>query len=133
MIRSKYKGITIEINLPEECGHTGYSVECTYRYVKQKEKYLLSMWLKRNDVASKFKIDSQEIDTQYISGTRENIVDNICRIVEQASFNGYFEHYIGRYEYEMSCFEQGNTFFESKRLFHGSSQPEGNGSRTNDQ
>lgn len=35
MIRAKYKGNTIEINLPEECGHSGYSVECTYRYDKK--------------------------------------------------------------------------------------------------
>lgn len=121
MLKTVYKGNTIEINLPEECGHAGYSVECTYRYVKRKEKYLLSMWLKRNDIASKFKIESQEIDTQYISGTRENIVDNICRIVEQASFNGYFEHYIGRYEYEISCFERGNTLFENERVNYSES------------
>lgn len=91
------------------------------------------MWLKRNDIASKFKIESQEIDTQYISGNRENIVDNICRIVEQASFNGYFEYFISRYKYEMSCFEQGNIFFERERSKQTPCSEEENRSETNDQ
>ena len=74
------------------------------------------MWLKRNDIDDRFKIDSQEIDTQYISGTRETIRDNICRIVEQASLSGFFDRYIQRYEYEMNCFDIGNDLVESERL-----------------
>lgn len=116
MIRYKNKGYTIEINLPEECGHEGYSVECTYQYSKEKEKYLLSMWLKKDDIDDKFKIDSQEIDTQYISGTKENIRQNICRIVEQASLLGYFDYYIERYEYTCKCFDKGNELFEKERI-----------------
>jgi len=106
MLKPRYKGTLIEIDLPEECGHEGYSVECIYRYNKYKEKYLLSMWLKRKDICSKLKIESQEIDTQYIPGARDTIVDNICKIVEVASLNGYFEHYIQRYEYEIRCFDR---------------------------
>ena len=104
MVKYTNKGYTIEINLPEECGYEGYSVECTYQYDKLKEKYLLSMWLKKNGINGKFKIDSQEIDTQYISGTKETIRQNICRIVEQASLSGFFDYYIERYEYTHKCF-----------------------------
>lgn len=116
MLRYKNKGYTIEINLPEECGHKGYSVECTYKYDKEKEKYLLSMWLKRSDIDDKFKIDSQEVDTQYISGTKENIRQNICKIVKQMSIQGFFKHYIERYEYIYKCFERGLELFEKERL-----------------
>ena len=116
MIRSKYKGITIEINLPEECGHEGYSVECTYRYDKHNEKYLLSMWLKRNDIDSKFKIQSQEVDTQYITSNKYTITRDICTLVEHASLIGFFEEYIQRYEYEQKCFERGNELFEKESL-----------------
>lgn len=116
MLNVKYKGNTIEIDLPEECGHEGYSAECTYKYDKHKEKYILSMWLKHKDIDDKFKIDSQEIDTQYIPGTRETIVDNICKIVENASLSGFFEYYINRYEYGKACFERGNDLFENERL-----------------
>lgn len=116
MQKMKYKGSTIEIDLPEECGYEGYSVECIYKYNKYKEKYLLSMWLKRKDIGNKYKIEYQEIDTQYISGTRDTIVDNICKIVRNASLMGYFTFYIERYEEELRCFERGYELFEKERL-----------------
>lgn len=115
-MRYKSKGYTIEIDLPEECGYEGYSVECTYRYDKDKEKYLLSMWLMRKDISDKFKIDHQEIDTQYISGTKETIRQNICKIVEQASLSGFFTKYIERFEYTYKCFDRGDDLFEKERL-----------------
>lgn len=115
MLRHKNKGYTIEIDLPAECGYEGYSVECTYRFIKSKEKYSLSMWLRHKDIDDKFKIDSQEIDTQLISGTRENIVENICRIVEEASLSGYFDHYIETYKYTYECFNRGNELYEEER------------------
>ncbi len=120
MLRYKNKGYTIEINLPEECGHEGYSVECTYQYYKEKEKYLLSMWLKRKDIDDKFKINSQEIDTQYINGTRESIRQNICRIVEQASLSGFFDYYIERYEMTYKCFDLGYELYEKGRTNNAS-------------
>lgn len=116
MLNYNFKGSTIEINLPEECGHEGYSVECTYKYCKKENKYLLSMWLKNNDYTSKFKVGSQEVDTQYISGNRDNIIENICRIVEEGSLCGFFEYFIQRYEYEMKCFDRGNELYEKENL-----------------
>ena len=112
MMKCKSLGYVVEINLPEECGYEGYSVECRYSFNKKKEKYSLSMWLKRNDIDDRFKIDSQEIDTQYISGTRETIRDNICRIVEQASLSGFFDRYINRYEYTYEFFDKGCEYFD---------------------
>lgn len=120
MLKYKNKGYTIEINLPKNDGYDGYSVECTYQYDKEKEKYLLSMWLKRNDIGDKFKIDSQEIDTQYISGTRENIRQNICKIVEQISISGFFDEYVKRYDYTYKCFDRGDDLFEKERLSNAS-------------
>lgn len=116
MVKSNYKGTTIEIKLPEESGHTGYSVECTYRYHPQKDKYLISIWLKRNDIDSKFKIESQEVDTQYITSNKYTVNRDICTLVEHASLIGFFEEYIQRYEYEQKCFERGNELFEQERL-----------------
>lgn len=119
MINYSYKGSTIEIALPSECGHDGYSVECTYKYDKRKEKYLLSMWLKHKDYKNKLRIEYQEIDTQYISGNRDNIIDNICRIVEEGSLVGFFDYFIQRYEYEMSCFDRGIQLYEEEQLDKG--------------
>lgn len=116
MLKVVREGYTVKIKLQEECGYKGYSVKCTYKYNKSKEKYMLSMWLKRDDIDDDFKIDSQEIDTQYISGTKETIEDNIVRVVEQASLSGYFNHYIERFEYTYNCFELGNKLFEQAQL-----------------
>lgn len=120
MMRYKNKGQMIEIELPEEYGYEGYSVECQYLFDKPKNKYLLSMWLKRNSIDDKFKIDSQKIDSQYISGTRETIKSNICRIVEQASISGFFNPYIERYEYTYKCCDKGDEIFEKERLSNAS-------------
>ena len=116
MLRYENKGYIIEIKLPGEHGHNGYSVECRYKYDTEKEKYLLSMWLKRNDIDVRFKIDSHKIDTQYISGEKESIKQNICKIVEQASLSGFFDYYINQYEYICKCFDRGNELFEKERL-----------------
>ena len=114
MLRPRYKGTTIEIKLPKE--YEGYSVECTYKYIKTEDKYELSMWLKYNNVHDKFKIESQEIDTQFISGTRETIVDNICRVVEQMCNAKSFEEYISRYEYTYDCFDRRNELIEEEKI-----------------
>lgn len=103
--KPKYKGYTVEFNLPQR--YSGYSVECTYKYNKKKEKYGLSMWLKRNDLGDKFKIESEKIDTQYISGNKELIVGYIGRIVEQMVLNNYFDDYVERFKYTVRCFEIG--------------------------
>lgn len=124
MLEPKYKGYTIEIKLPKKYGYEGYSVECTYKYIKSKDKYLLSMWLKRNDIDDKFRIDSEKIDTQYISGTKETIVDNICRIVEYASLSDYFDYYIKQFDYTYKCFDCGDELFTKERLRKSNNEQE---------
>ena len=106
MFRYKNKGYTMEIRLPKD-KYKGYSVECRYQYNKKEEKYLISMWLLRDTIDDRFKIDSQKVDTQYISGTRETIRPNICRIVEQACSTGYFDSFIRDFEKLYECFDKG--------------------------
>lgn len=116
MLRHRNRGYTIEIDLPKEYGYQDYIAECTYRYDKKTEKYILSMWLKKRGFDDKFKIDSQEVDTQPVSGTKETITQNVCQIVEYACSSGFFDHYIDRLEYTYQCFERGNELFEKERL-----------------
>lgn len=115
-MQKRRKGYTIEINLPKECGYSGYIVVCTYKYNKQIDKYSLEMELKYKDIGDSFRIDRQEIDTQYISGTKDTIEENIIRIIEQAYLSGFFDNYIKRYEYTLKCFEKGNEIYEQERL-----------------
>lgn len=116
MLKSKYKGITIEIELPEECGHDGYIIDCTYRQGKTEDKYLLSMWLRHKSIRNGFNLAPQEIDTQYITSSKMTITRDIRKIVEHASLIGFFEEYIQRYEYEQRCFERGNELYERERM-----------------
>ena len=111
MLRYENKGYLIEVKLPE----SDYSVLCRYKYDKNKDKYLLSMWLMRNDIDDTFKIDSQEIDTQYISGDKSTIRDNIVKIIEQAYESNFFDYYIERFEYTYKCFDKGNDFYEDRK------------------
>lgn len=115
MMKPKFKGQTIEINL-SKWGYKNYIAECTYHFDKNEKKYLLSVWLNRNDIEDRMKISSKMVDTQYISGTRETILENICRVVYQACISGYFDYFVERYEYELKCFERGNELFEQERL-----------------
>lgn len=116
MLNAKNLGYTIRFTLPNECGypHT-YTVECRYKYDKEAEKYLLSMWLCRSDIPDRFKIDGQEIDTQYISSTRETIWNDIGRLVEYAALSGFFDRYVKEYEYTYKCCDRGNEFFEMEQ------------------
>ncbi len=121
MMKPKFKGQSIEINL-SEWGYQNYIVESTYLFDKYKGKYSLSLWLNRRDLEDRMLLSSKKVDTQYISATRETIIDNVCRIVHQAATaidkNGkkYFDPYVERYEYELKCFERGNELFEQESL-----------------
>ena len=77
MIRPRRKGNTLTISLTK-WGYPNYIAECTYHFDKKAEKYSLSMWLNRTDVEDRMKLSSKKVDTQYISGTRETIIENIC-------------------------------------------------------
>lgn len=121
MMKPKFKGNTLTIDL-SDFGYENYIAECAYHFDKYKDKYSLSMYLNRNDMVDRMRLSSKNVDTQYISGTKETIVENICRVVHQAatvaneSGERYFDHFVERYEYELKCFERGNELFEQERL-----------------
>lgn len=112
MLRYKNRGYMIEVRIPK---HKKFYALCMYHYDKESGKYALSMWLKHDDFDEMFKIDAQHIDTQLISGTKETIRENICKIVEQAARTDYFNKYIDRFKYTVRCFDIGNTYYENQR------------------
>ena len=121
MMNPKFKGNTLTIEL-SDFGYKDYFVECAYHFNKYQKKYSLSMWLNRNDMEDRMRLSSKKVDTQYISGDRDTIVENICRVVHQASTvpnddgERYFDRFVERYEYELKCFEIGNELLEQERL-----------------
>lgn len=94
--------------------YNGFYVECMYLYDKNKEKYRLSMSLKYKDIPDKFKIETHGIDTQYITSTRENVRENIARIVEQACKVGFFEPYIDAFNYTYACCDKGSEILDAE-------------------
>lgn len=121
MMKPKFKGNTLVIKL-SDFGYENYFAECAYYFDKKEGKYSLSMWLSRNDMEDRMRLSSKKVDTQYISATKDAIVENICRIVHQAATVAdkdgirYFDRFVERYEYELACFERGNELFEQERL-----------------
>lgn len=113
MLRYQNKGYTIEVRLPDGYGYNGYYVECTYKYDKVKNGYSISMWLKHHSIGDKYKIESQEIETRFIAGTKETIKNNICILIEKMCLGDFFDRYIERYEYMSKCFERGNAMVEA--------------------
>lgn len=121
LMQPKFKGNILMIEL-SDFGYENYFVECAYHFDKSNGKYALSMWLNRHDIEDRMMLSSKKVDTQYIPGTRNTIVENICRIVHQASTISdkdgvrYFDYFVERYEYELACFERGNELMEQERL-----------------
>lgn len=109
------KGQVLDISL-STFGYQNYYAECTYHFIKSKEKYALCVRLYRSDIEDKMKISNQGIDTQYISGTRDTIEENICRVIHEMCVNKHFDDYVERYEYYLKCFDRGNELFEKERL-----------------
>ena len=113
------EGYAIAINLSQfndDDKYKGYAASCQYKYDKQKEKYSLCMWLKHTSMDQKYRIEYDGIDTQYISGTRETIRENICRIVEVMMEQNRFDYFIERYEYDIKCCEKGMEVLESEGM-----------------
>ena len=102
MLRYENKGMVIGFKLPGTYGNNGYSVECHYRYIKEKDNYSLTMYLMRNDISCLY-----EIGTNIITGTRETIKSNISKIVENGCKNGYFDKFIENFEFEQECLASG--------------------------
>lgn len=114
MLKKNYLGTTVSFTLPEN-QYKGYVADCTYRYDKRRDKYAVVMWLRRTDIDDRLQICSQETTVQYITSDKENIQDDVARLVEQAANSTFFDEYIERFEYYTKCFTYGNDYFERKQ------------------
>ena len=118
-IRYSNEGYAITIGLfqfSDDDKYKGYAASCQYKYDKKEGKYLLCMWLKHSTMDQKYRVEYDGIDTQYISGTRETIRENICRIVEVMMKQNRFDYFIDRYEYDMKCCEKGAEILDTEGI-----------------
>ena len=106
-----YKGckdiITIDL-------HNGYTVIAIKSWNQDEKKYTVQLMLKENTVDKWDLIEKAEsiefnVDYKIIN---KAILKHIATLLSE----GFFNYYIQRYEYEMKCFDKGNSIYEKERL-----------------
>ena len=106
-----YKGckdiITIDL-------HNGYTVIAIKSWNQDEKKYTVQLMLKENTVDKWDLIEKAEsiefnVDYKIIN---KAILKHIATLLSE----GFFDYYIQRYEYEMKCFDKGNSIYEKERI-----------------
>lgn len=106
----KYKGIDniITIDL-----HNGYT---TIAIIEKDgiDTYNVQLMLKENTVDRWSSIE--EAECLIFNTLEKNIHSAILKQVATYLQEGFFNHYINNYEYELKCFDLGNDILEKERL-----------------
>ena len=107
----KYKGfediITIDL-------HNNYTIIAIKNYNREKHNYSIELRIKENSIEKWDLIDDAE---NLVFNTNYKYI-NVAILKQVSKFlaEGFFEEYIKRYDYEMSCFDIGNEVIEKERL-----------------
>lgn len=114
MERLVYQKVNNSDNIIDIDLHNEYIVRAMSGWDPHKKCYITTLFLKRNDVDTLDLIDDAE--SMEFHATYRNINSVILKVVSDFLRDGFFNHYIDRYEYERSCFEIGNEIKEKERL-----------------
>lgn len=107
MLRYELMGNSIiSVNLKN-----GYSVNVISKWNKDENAYRMSWYLKGDTYDTWDLIE--EKDNILIRSDKKTLFADVTKIITGYLIDGFFEHYIKRYEYMMKCFDKGNEFFES--------------------
>lgn len=107
MLRYKLIGNSIiSVNLKN-----GYSVNVISKWNKDENAYRMS-WYLQGDTYDTWDL-IEEKDNVLINSDRKTLFFDVTKTITDCLVDGFFEHYIERYEYMMKCFDKGNEFFES--------------------
>ena len=94
--------------------HNDYTVISIKSWNPDEHKYTVQLMLKENNV-DKWdlieKAESIEFNVDY-----KIINKAILKHVATLLSDGFFNYYIDRYEYELKCFDRGNSIIEKERL-----------------
>lgn len=106
----KYRGIDNIITIDLHNGYTIISI------IGKDESgvYDVQLMLKENTVDKWDLIEKAE--HLAFNATDKTIYSAILKTVSDYLQEGYFDYYINRYEYELKCFDIGNTLLEKERL-----------------
>lgn len=115
-MNEKYLGQAVEYELTGKYENSGYSALAFYRFLAGKNKYELSIWLKRKDIDDIFSIGGQKIDTQLVTTDRDHVRNDVGRIIEMMCEKEMFDYYIERFEYTYKCCDLGGDILEAQEL-----------------
>ena len=91
--------------------HNGYTIIAIKSWNPDEHKYIVQLMLKENTV-DKWdlieKAESLEFDVDY-KIINKAILKHIATLLS----DGFFDYYIGRYKYELKCFDIGNEIVEN--------------------
>ena len=99
----------ITINL-----HNGYSVIAVTGFNTENRVYTTTLFLKENTIDTWKLIENAE--NLEFHANHNAINSAILKQVSTFLQEGFFNYYIQRYEYEMKCFDKGNSIYEKERI-----------------
>lgn len=100
---------TIEVDLQND-----YKVITLARWNYKEKKYYVTLMIHEQSVDNWSLIEKAERIP--ITSDIRSVKKDMATLVTNLLTEGFFKEYIERYEYELKCFDRGNTFFEEERL-----------------
>ena len=94
--------------------HNGYTVIAVTGFDVENRVYTTTLFLKENTIDTWKLIENAE--NLEFHANHNAINSAILKQVSTFLQEGFFNYYIQRYEYEMKCFDKGNSIYEKERL-----------------
>ena len=94
--------------------HNGYTVIAITGFNAENRVYTTTLFLKENTIDTWKLIENAENLEFHVN--HNTINSAILKQVSTFLQEGFFDYYIQRYEYEMKCFDKGNSIYEKERL-----------------
>ena len=94
--------------------HNGYTVIAVTGFDVETKTYITTLFLKENTIDTWKLIENAE--NLEFHANHNAINSAILKQVSTFLQEGFFNYYIQRYEYEMKCFDKGNSIYEKERL-----------------
>lgn len=99
---------TIEVDL-----ENNYKVIALAAWNNIKKQYYITLMIHENSVNLWNLVEKAE--NLPLQSNIKSIKRNMAMLVTNLLTEGFFKYYIERYEYELKCFDRGNTLFEKDR------------------
>lgn len=94
--------------------HNRYTVIAITGFNTENRVYTTTLFLKDNTIDTWKLIENAE--NLEFHANHNTINSAILKQVSTFLQEGFFDYYIQRYEYEMKCFDKGNSIYEKERI-----------------